>query len=98
MKSSKLYEGLGAGVSDLKFETELKVRIAPAVEVWGEIQAEIHGDQHGDMIFPVSVLPLAALRLPSPSPVAADAVAVAAVHAMTVRQPALARRQGASSN
>lgn len=80
MKSSKLYEGLGAGVSDLKFETELKVRIAPAVEVWGEIQA------------------LAALRLPSPSPVAADAVAVAAVHAMTVRQPALARRQGASSN
>lgn len=60
MKSSKLYEGLGAGESDLKFGTELKVRTAPAVEVGVEIQAEIHSDQHDDMIFPVSVLPLAA--------------------------------------
>lgn len=87
MKSSRLYEGLGVEVSDLKFETELKVRTAPAVEVGVEIGAEIHSDQPDDMIFPVSVLPPAAWRLPSPSPVAADAVpvAVAAVHAMIVR-------------
>lgn len=39
MKSSRLYEELGVGESDLKCETELKVRTAPAVEVGVEIQA-----------------------------------------------------------
>lgn len=60
MKSSRLYEELGVGESDLKCETELKVRTAPAVEVGVEIQTEIHSDQHDGMMFPVSVLPLAA--------------------------------------